>query len=220
VRLDNDPRVFAPNGYTWALCDGLKDASLPEPTAILDVGTGGGVLAVWAGLTWPFAAIEAIDVDPRATDLARANLAANGLGEPRSRVEEVTIAEFTPTVEPDLILANLPQLPAGWHDDRYVSSGDDGLEAIGQTMAWTARHAAPGGRLYLTLADFLDKRRLVDLASDLRLDLEVLLHRPVRPGPATRQRRPWLEQHGYRMRTDENGPYVDVMTIEVRRAAG
>ena len=51
--------------------------SITPPKTILDLGTGTGILAIAASLTWPDATIIASDVDPIAVDIAAANTALN-----------------------------------------------------------------------------------------------------------------------------------------------
>ncbi len=55
----------------------FRESSRPSPQAILDVGTGTGILAIMAHLIWPSSQIEAIDIDPEARRVARENLADN-----------------------------------------------------------------------------------------------------------------------------------------------
>jgi ribosomal protein L11 methyltransferase len=81
--------------------------SLKRGTRVLDVGTGTGVLAM-AAATLSDAAVVALDLDPLATVVARANTVANGL--------EAAVQLFTGAldairmVEFELVIANL--LPA------------------------------------------------------------------------------------------------------------
>jgi len=59
-----------------------------------DLGTGTGVLAIAIAKRWPRAIVVASDIDPVATRVARANLAANGVARGRGRhaVDLVTAA--------------------------------------------------------------------------------------------------------------------------------
>lgn len=50
---------------------------IAPPATILDLGTGTGILAIAASLTWPDATILATDIDPVAVDIAAANSALN-----------------------------------------------------------------------------------------------------------------------------------------------
>lgn len=80
---------------------------------VLDLGCGSGVLAIAASRALPRAHLTASDIDPIATDVARANIRANGAG---SRIEVVTAVGFdhprlrSPNVY-DLIIANILAAP-------------------------------------------------------------------------------------------------------------
>ncbi|QYE34504.1 50S ribosomal protein L11 methyltransferase [Polymorphobacter sp. PAMC 29334] len=54
-------------------------------TRAADLGTGTGVLAIAIAKRWPRATVVASDIDPVATIVARANLAANGVRQARGR---------------------------------------------------------------------------------------------------------------------------------------
>ncbi|UAJ12150.1 50S ribosomal protein L11 methyltransferase [Polymorphobacter megasporae] len=54
-------------------------------TRAADLGTGTGVLAIAIAKRWPRATVVASDIDPVATIVARANLAANGVRQGRGR---------------------------------------------------------------------------------------------------------------------------------------
>ncbi len=100
---------------------------------VADIGCGTAVLAMAAARIWPGRVIAA-DIDPVAVDVARANLAANGL---EGRVECVEAAGFDhPDLEArgpfDLVFANILKGP---------------LLALAPDMA---RQVAPGGHAILS----------------------------------------------------------------------
>jgi ribosomal protein L11 methyltransferase len=73
-----DPgRAFGTGGHaTTQLC--IELVSALEPTTLLDVGCGSGVIAVAAALAG-FSPVIAVDVDPAAIDATERNAAANGV---------------------------------------------------------------------------------------------------------------------------------------------
>jgi ribosomal protein L11 methyltransferase len=80
---------------------------------VLDLGCGSGVLAIAAARALPHATVLASDIDPVATDVARANVIANGA---RNRVRVVTATGLDHPVlrsagPYDLILANILAAP-------------------------------------------------------------------------------------------------------------
>jgi ribosomal protein L11 methyltransferase len=82
--------------------------------SLLDVGTGTGILAIAAALLAPGSRVVAIDVDPQAVEVARENMAINGVssrielleGQPRNLAGQqfkVVVANLTAEVIVDLL---------------------------------------------------------------------------------------------------------------------
>ncbi|MCH8026273.1 MAG: peptide chain release factor N(5)-glutamine methyltransferase [Chloroflexi bacterium] len=85
-----------------------RGAGVAEPT-VVDVGTGGGAIAVALTVYSPTARIVAIDPSPQALELARCNAAANSVS---GRIDFVQGELLTPLPGRfDLIVANLPYVP-------------------------------------------------------------------------------------------------------------
>ena len=88
------------------------------PARILDVGTGTAVLAIAAARLFPAAGITATDIDPVSIDVARENLAVNGVAEGSDAGEIVLLvadgmddAAIVNRGPYDLILANILAQP-------------------------------------------------------------------------------------------------------------
>jgi ribosomal protein L11 methyltransferase len=134
-----DPgRAFGTGAHaTTRLClELLQDV---EPTSLLDVGCGSGVLSV-AAAKLGFAPVGAFDIDDVALEVARANAAANGVEV--DVLDEVRPAELAVmNIAGEVVEGMLPKLPvrraitsgyldrdeprvAGWHRvDRRVRDG-------------------------------------------------------------------------------------------------
>ncbi|TVR45701.1 MAG: methyltransferase domain-containing protein [Planctomycetota bacterium] len=106
---------------------------LPPPQRLLDLGCGGGVLALEAARLWPQAQLDLADGDARAIACAAANLQAQGR---RGQLHWWDSAEVPPVRDVDLVLCNPP-----WHVDGAVdrSPGLAMCRAAGQALA-------PGGQ--------------------------------------------------------------------------
>jgi ribosomal protein L11 methyltransferase len=72
--------------------------------SVLDVGTGTGILAIAAAMSFPFARIEACDTDAVAVAIARENARLNRVGE---RIVFSANAIDDATLSADLVIANL-----------------------------------------------------------------------------------------------------------------
>ncbi|MEZ5855965.1 MAG: 50S ribosomal protein L11 methyltransferase [Hyphomicrobiaceae bacterium] len=84
-------------------------ARISQPSRILDLGCGSGVLAIAATRLWPHATVCASDIDPVAIDVARANAALNRAAD---RIRMVTAIGLDHAVlrrqaPYDLIVANI-----------------------------------------------------------------------------------------------------------------
>jgi len=133
-------------------------ARIDGAARVADVGTGSGALAIAIAVRCPGARLWAIDVDERAVALARANVARLGLGD-RIRVCRGDLLEPVPAPI-DVIVANLPYLPAGSaarHPDlsaepfAAVFAAGDGLDGYRRLIRQAAAKLAPGGTLLLQL---------------------------------------------------------------------
>lgn len=105
-----------------------------RPENVADIGAGTAVLAMAAAKVLPDARVLASDIDPVAVDVARVNLAVNGLADRVACVEaagfdHVTIRKAAPF---DLVFANILKGP---------------LIELAPEMA---RHTAPGGLVILS----------------------------------------------------------------------
>ncbi len=137
------------------------DTALLPDARILDVGTGSGVIALTLAAERPGVRVTAIDVSPEALALAQENVAALGLNK-RVKLVQSDLFANVPAGPFDLIVANLPYIPAGdipglapevrEHDPRLaLDGGADGLACIARLIEEAPGKAPPGGRLHLVL---------------------------------------------------------------------
>ena len=125
-----------------------QEAPTQAPVVVLDVGTGSGILAIAAALLGA-ARVLALDVDPVAVDIARQNVAVNGV-EGRVQVLEGSldaVLRFSDAGEPrfDMIVANISTAaiieaaPALAH--ALAPGGTLVASGIGEASAETCRSA-------------------------------------------------------------------------------
>jgi ribosomal protein L11 methyltransferase len=104
IRLDPGQAFGTGHHETTRLCLLALEVLVRPGIDVLDVGTGSGVLAI-AAILLGAGAVTAIDIDPIAADVARANCEANGIG------PEVAISAGTLTTahshKYDLAVANI-----------------------------------------------------------------------------------------------------------------
>ncbi len=140
LRLRTDRRALVPRspigewierGFTpWLAAD--------EVDAVLDIGTGGGCIAIACAVAFPGARVDAVDIDPDALLLAGENVRDHGL---EGRVRLVESDLFARAGDDyDLVVANPPyvsrtefeSLPAEYRHEPSVGlrAGEDGIDLI------------------------------------------------------------------------------------------
>jgi release factor glutamine methyltransferase len=141
LELDVDPRVLIPRPETELLVEvGLE---LPDGTRVVDVGTGGGAVALALKHERPDLHVTGTDVSAAALDVARANGERLGL-----EVEWVQADLFEGDF--DAVLSNPPYVEEGArlepelaHEPRdALFAGADGLDVIRRLVARAAEGRA------------------------------------------------------------------------------
>jgi release factor glutamine methyltransferase len=128
VPLLTEPgRVMTPRRATERLVAAAAEHLGERPGRVADVGTGSGAIAVSLARLAPQAEIWASDVSFAAVSLARANARRYGVGG-RVHVVRGDLLEPLPG-ELDLIVANLPYLPAA-DRSRYLDLAAEPEDAL------------------------------------------------------------------------------------------
>jgi adenine-specific DNA-methyltransferase len=139
------------------------------PTRVIDPGSGSGRFTVAAGRRFPKASLVATDIDPIATLMTRASIAAAGLAK-RSTVLLQDYRILTPDVTngPTLFIGNPPyvrhhQINQDWKRWLVTTASARGHDASGLAglhvhfFLATLEHAKPGDvGVFITSAEWLD----------------------------------------------------------------
>ena len=122
---------------------------------VLEIGTGGGAIAVACAMAFPNAAVDAVDISGAALELARENCVAHGVCDRIRLFESDVYAEVSGHY--DLIVSNPPYVDAGTmetlepeylHEPRMgLEAGADGLDSVRRILAGATDHLRPGGVL-------------------------------------------------------------------------
>ncbi len=183
--LDGRVRLLQPKaGYRAAIDPVLLAAAVDAGPgmSVLDIGAGGGAVALCLLARVPGLAVAALERDPSAVDLLRQNLVLNGAEGP---IEALEGDLFDPPLALksrsfDWVVSNPPFYRAGSHT-RSPFHGRAGAHGAEQTLAaWVEaclRRARPGGRLALVVpaAD------LIEIAASLLDKAPAATIYPVRP---------------------------------------
>ena len=160
LKLKVDRRALIPRPETEQLCALVTQRLAAPPAAVLDLGTGGGAIALALAAFYPGVAVTALDVSEEALALARENAAALGLAARVRLLRSDWFAALEPEARFDLVVANPPYLSAGEtaaatrevreHEPRIaLTPGPDGSEALRRIVAESPRFLRDGGCLAL-----------------------------------------------------------------------
>ena len=146
--------LFIPNAVSRLFS---KVVRIEKGDTVFDIGTGTGVLGIWAALE-PSAAVHAVDPVEDHCELAMQNARMNGVD---GKLTVHCGSLFDPL--PDGLKANgiigdvsgiadAPGKALGWYSDHVPTGGGDGTEVVAALIEQTHRRLADGGRLYFPVA--------------------------------------------------------------------
>jgi ribosomal protein L3 glutamine methyltransferase len=123
---------------------------------VLDLCTGSGCLAILAARIFPNAQVDAVELSPKAMEVARLNIDESGYGE-RLHLFQGDLFQPVAKERYDLILTNPPyvdavameELPPEFRHEPAMAldGGEDGLDIVRRILAEVPRHLNPGGGL-------------------------------------------------------------------------
>jgi len=157
LELEVTPEVMIPRPETETLVD---LALARRPSAIVDVGTGSGCIAIALAAHLPEVTVYSIEISSAALAVARRNVERHGL---EARVRLMVGDVLTPRPSPvDLIVSNPPYISANeWvklpssvrnHEPRLaLDGGSDGLAIIQQLLSQAPAVLRPGGALLIEI---------------------------------------------------------------------
>lgn len=158
-----DERVIVPRSFIAEL---LRERLFPwvadadNTTAVLDLCTGSGCLAIVAAHAFPNAMVDAADLSPDALQVAQRNVADYDLEDRINLIQSDLFAQLSGK-QYDIIISNPPYvnaasvatLPAEYlHEPKLaLGSGSDGLDATREIIKQAAAHLTPHGILIVEI---------------------------------------------------------------------
>ncbi len=159
LNLRSDCRALIPRPETEQLFELIVSLTSQPPRTIIDLGTGGGALALALKNHFPDWPVIASDISRAALNLARRNAKNNRLA--------ITFIKSDlwvdiPRQPFDLIVANLPYLPTAeiatlerrikdFEPHLALDGGADGLAIIGRMLAGAKDYLTPDGQIFLEI---------------------------------------------------------------------
>jgi len=169
-----DEHVYEPAEDTFLLAEKM---TVEEDDAVLDMGTGCGILAVLAAEKAK--SVVAVDINPYAIECAIKNAEMNGA---RERIEFRHGDLFQP-IKPNerfsLILFNAPYLPSEPDEERSWigkawAGGSNGRKVIDRFVMNAPNFLAAGGRIQLVQSSLSDVNRTIQMFSERSLQAMVV----------------------------------------------
>lgn len=158
-----DERVIVPRSFIAEL---LRERLYPwvaeaeNTTAVLDLCTGSGCLAILAAHAFPHAMVDAVDLSADALQVAQRNVADYALTDRVQLIQSDLFSELNGK-QYDIIISNPPYvdapsvaaLPAEYlHEPKLaLGSGADGLDATREILKQAAKHLTPHGILVVEI---------------------------------------------------------------------
>jgi len=156
LSLTVSPATLIPRAETELLVEQALAILPQQPTRVLDLGTGSGAVALAIKSERPNAIVTAVDIDPAALSIAKANGARLGLA-----VEWLESDWFTALVgrQFDVIVSNPPYVAAqdphlhegdvAFEPRHALEAGPAGLDALQRITSAATGYLCPGGDLLL-----------------------------------------------------------------------
>lgn len=153
IDIAEDPEVYPPSDDSILLIESLD--VIPREK-VLEVGCGSGVVSIHCAKNGCY--VTAVDVNPRAVELAKRNSVANGTD---IRVLESDVYGNVDGVF-DTIVFNLPYLPVDEEGllAKAWSGGPDGLGPLPRLLEGAPDHLIPGGRVVVIVSSLTEPRAL------------------------------------------------------------
>lgn len=153
IDIAEDPEVYPPSDDSILLIESLD--VIPREK-VLEVGCGSGVVSIHCAKNGCY--VTAVDVNPRAVELAKRNSVANGTD---IRVLESDVYGNVDGVF-DTIVFNLPYLPVDEEGllAKAWSGGPDGLGPLPRLLEGAPDHLIPGGRVVVVVSSLTEPRAL------------------------------------------------------------
>ena len=158
IDIAEDPDVYPPSDDSILLVESLD---VRPGERVLEVGCGSGVVSIHCARNG--CDVTAVDVNPKAVELARRNAEANGVSFPISESDVYGNVEG----RFDAIVFNLPYLPVDEEGllAKAWSGGPDGLGPLPRLLEGAPDHLNPDGRVVVVVSSLIEPQALHEALS-------------------------------------------------------
>jgi len=146
--------LFVPNAVSRLFS---KIVEISPGDVVFDVGTGTGVLAVWAALE-PSSRVYAVDPVAEHCELAEQNARLHNVDQKIHIFQGSLFDPLPEGLKGDVIIGDVsgiadgPGKALGWYSNEVPTGGGDGTDVIIELLGRAHRYLVPGGKLYFPVA--------------------------------------------------------------------
>jgi methylase of polypeptide subunit release factors len=165
IELELSNETFKPTTITKMIA---RHVDIPKSGAVLDLGCGVGVLAIFAALRGA-AKVVAVDIMEEATRLAQLNVLRNKVEETvtvlcGSLFDKVGDEQFDVIIDDVSAVADEVARMSSWYPPSIPTGGRDGADVIVPMLLQAPHHLKPGGVLYFPTGTISNVQRTLDAA--------------------------------------------------------
>lgn len=169
------PDVLIPRPETeflvLATLDLIRERHKGKPSSIVDIGTGSGVVAISLAKNCPKATITAVDISPKALEVARSNAQTHEVQERVRFLEGDLLAPLEDSPQVDFVVSNPPyvstaemaELPrdvADFEPHLALEAGTNGTDVIERLIPQAAANLRSGGFLLIEISPMIESKVL------------------------------------------------------------
>jgi len=212
------PGTYRAQGDTSLLAETVRRREVVVGSRVLDVGTGGGALAL-AAVRAGARSVTAVDLSMRSVLSARVNALLHRVPLEVRRGDLFTPVRGRPF---DVVLANPPYVPAETErlprhgPGRSWDAGRDGRAVIDRICAEVASVLVPGGRLLMVHSVLAGEERTLELLRGRGFEATVVARADEPFGPVMRARQAALRARGL---LEPGQAHEELVVIEARAVA-
>ena len=171
--------VYEPAEDTFLIADALKQV-VQSRNAVLDIGTGCGILAIIAAKKTD--KVVAIDANPHAVECSKHNVENNNVAH-KIDVRQGNLFDPVRKAEKfDIIVFNAPYLPSSPEEEqtwleRAWAGGPRGRRLIDQFIAKAPEYLKKEGKILLVQSNFADIDKTLRMFDERKFEAKVIAER-------------------------------------------
>lgn len=182
IEFEIHPNVFSPKYFTDSYWFGVEISNLVKNQKFLEIGTGTGIIALFAALKG--ASVTATDINPAAVNNCQANFSKHKI---KGKVILSDLFDSLPEDEKfDFIFWNHPFFEAEEEvNDILLKAGfDHSYQSLERYLRQAHQFLSPKGKLLLGTGNAANLDRIFDICKNLSLKYSLLkeIEMPVNPG--------------------------------------